>query len=98
MLVGHPDNVRNRTAKQDESPTKKKRRRRLPRYGFDRRTRHGLVVRRLVEMYRESLGSSADDPVMAERVQRTAELVAYARHLRQEALDGNENICPDDVV
>ena len=90
------------TAIQGQYPATPQRRKRkhwnkLPRHGFDRRTRIGRRALTLAALYRERLGSDAADPLLANAIERAAHLVALCEDLTARSLRG-QDIPPDDVV
>ena len=70
--------------------------RKLPR-AIDGRTRIGRRARALIRLYCTRLGSDADDPILANAIQRTAQLVALCEDLTARSLRG-QDIPPDDIV
>jgi hypothetical protein len=81
-----------------ERSDRRRKRKKLPRHAYDRRSRLGRRIRTLVGAFRARLAEDAvADPVVNAAVDRAAELTALAENLRQRALRG-ERVPPDDIV
>jgi hypothetical protein len=76
------------------TPERNKRRARKP---FDARYVLGRRVKELETVFRDRLGSDADDPILSTAIRRCAETVALSEDLRARMLRG-ENVSADDVL